>query len=148
VTRGRKSSTHCRDCGRRFGPNLTKPVRGGGRCKPCKARYHREYQRLRAAGELEPVGDRSSQDADADRSAAAAFRDEQARARTRARSVGLARQCEFCLHGEPDGLLRERCTLGCEPDESGGCEAWDPRYRVDDDDECEAMEICDVQRCA
>lgn len=48
----------------------------------------------------------------------------------------LARTCQFCLMlaVEPGLLASERCSLDREPDDSGGCDAWEPRYRVDGDE--------------
>ena len=48
----------------------------------------------------------------------------------------LQRTCEFCRWSALDaGLLQqESCELDRKPNASGGCDGWEPRYRVDGDE--------------
>jgi len=63
------------------------------------------------------------------------FRERQA-ARADGMSRSLPTTCEFCTHlqYEPDLLATTTCAVDRRPDLSGGCDAWAPRYRTDDEE--------------
>lgn len=51
----------------------------------------------------------------------------------------LPRTCLFCLHNANIAELHAsyRCEQTRDPDESGGCDAWVPRYKTMDDDDAD-----------
>jgi hypothetical protein len=64
---------------------------------------------------------------------------EQVRLRRDCDQSGLRPVCEFCLHNDTEvGLLQRRhCVVDRLPGVTGGCDAWQPRYRTRDEEDDE-----------
>lgn len=60
---------------------------------------------------------------------------------------GLRPVCEFCVHSDTEvGLLQRRhCVVDRVPGATGGCDAWQPRYRTRDAED-EGMPGTDTDR--
>jgi len=135
----------CRDCGRPFGPDRPRYPRTL-RCKACYREAKRQinracYQRHNAYRLGQPPGRKPGQPNAAEfRTVAFADRIAEANERTRQELARLPRRlqrtCEFCRWSALDaGLLQqESCELDRKPNASGGCDGWEPRYRVDGDE--------------
>jgi len=141
----KKPATRCRDCGHLFGPKRPKRPRSR-RCEACylvakRTTQRASYERRHAERLGLPRGPKPGSHIEgmADGGVLAArLADFYAAARA-ARLAGprsLARTCGFCGHLALDaGLLQqESCELDRKPNASGGCDGWEPRYRVDGDE--------------
>jgi protein-arginine kinase activator protein McsA len=135
----------CRDCGMPFTqdrPRYPRTLRCNACYREAKRQIDRAYYVRHNADRLgEPTGRKPGQANAAEfRTVAFANRIAEANERTRQELARLPRQlartCPFCrmLAVELGLLATERCSLDREPDDSGGCGAWEPRYRVDGDE--------------
>lgn len=140
----------CRDCGRLFSGEVRKAPRSR-RCTECQRTARRARQRAfyrqhnghrlgtppgRRAGQRQDRGDDSAALTEVSLTDRIASLNERTRQELEQAPRQLARTCEFCrlLAMELGLLASERCSLDREPDDSGGCDAWQPRYRVDGDE--------------
>ena len=145
MARGRKRFPRCTVCGKAFGEDRPRWSGSPGKCRECGQRINREYQRAhyRATNQYrlgKPRGPKPGQMngqvmSDAQIAAAVAA----ARLAHAAVPDGprqLPRTCPYCLRFEClyEMLTLQRCELDRVPDETGGCDQWEPRYRVDDEE--------------
>jgi protein-arginine kinase activator protein McsA len=135
----------CRDCGMPFTqdrPRYPRTLRCNACYREAKRQIDRAYYVRHNADRLgEPTGRKPGQANAAEfRTVAFANRIAEANERTRQELARLPRQlartCPFCRMLVAVEVLHatERCSLDREPDDSGGCGAWEPRYRVDGDE--------------
>lgn len=133
-----KATNPCCDlCGQPFGPNRQRHRQNRRQCDACGRQHVREQKRrMYEAKQAGTFVGYQHHGAPLDRSQMeVAVREHYQRAdRDRlgaAKQTGHARTCDFCGQFEyVAGWLACECSLGLRPDDGGGCEKWEPRYRV------------------
>jgi hypothetical protein len=143
-----KRSTCCTICNRPFTPEDPK-IKGHNRHGGCDRRFTKEYcrhyyadhnqdrlgkPRGRAAGSM-GIAHAVSDDVAAIR--LTEFHDRMSRERAEG-PRSLPRRCEFCTYFAYEcDMARQFCELNCTPCVSGACDWYEPRYRVEEEEENE-----------